>query len=164
MIKSCYEEKEGSGSVLITHYADLLKYICKNYLGWNGEKDEAGREMLQHIGTDIVRKQNPDFWANFMADILTFFKDYWKVVVVPDVRFPNEIDKLKLRGSLGGFSITHMHINRPNFVNALTEKQRQHKSENAMNNIKAGFYIENSGDLEELKGKITNWVKENLFT
>ena len=33
------EELEARGySVLITHNADLLKYICKTFLGWNGEK------------------------------------------------------------------------------------------------------------------------------
>ena len=29
--------------VLITHYADLLKYICKTFFNWNGKKDEQGR-------------------------------------------------------------------------------------------------------------------------
>ena len=28
-------------SVLIAHYGDLVKYVCKMYLGWNGEKDEC---------------------------------------------------------------------------------------------------------------------------
>ena len=27
--------------VLITHYADLLKYICKQFFGWDGQKDDA---------------------------------------------------------------------------------------------------------------------------
>lgn len=26
--------------VLITHYADLLKYVCRQFFNWNGEKDE----------------------------------------------------------------------------------------------------------------------------
>ena len=35
--------KEKGNNVLVTHYADLLKYICENFFEWNGEKDEAGR-------------------------------------------------------------------------------------------------------------------------
>ena len=31
--------------VLVTHYADLLKYICRNYFGWDGNKDEKGRQI-----------------------------------------------------------------------------------------------------------------------
>ena len=37
--------------VLIAHYGDLVKYVCKMYLGWNGEKDEYGRSLLQYAGT-----------------------------------------------------------------------------------------------------------------
>ena len=29
--------------VLITHYADLLKWMCEKLFGWDGVKDEAGR-------------------------------------------------------------------------------------------------------------------------
>ena len=29
--------------VQVAHYADLLKYICKQFFGWNGQKDDAGR-------------------------------------------------------------------------------------------------------------------------
>jgi hypothetical protein len=32
--------------VLVIHYADVLKYICKQYFGWNGEKDEYGRRFI----------------------------------------------------------------------------------------------------------------------
>ena len=41
--------------VLITHYADLLKFICVKFFGWNEVKDEAGRTLLQYIGTEIMR-------------------------------------------------------------------------------------------------------------
>ena len=33
--------------VLIIHYADLLKFMCKQLFHWNGEKDERGRHLLQ---------------------------------------------------------------------------------------------------------------------
>ena len=39
-----YEELQFNGcKVLITHFADVLKYVCKNFLGWNGKKDEYGK-------------------------------------------------------------------------------------------------------------------------
>ena len=37
-------------------YGDILKYICKEYFGWNGEKDELGRRFITKIG-DRVRKK-----------------------------------------------------------------------------------------------------------
>ena len=59
MMKEELERK--SKRVLIAHYADLLKFICKNFFGWNGEKDDNGRALLQRVGTDVIRKQNPDY-------------------------------------------------------------------------------------------------------
>ena len=42
-------------TVLIAHYGDLVKYVCRTFFGWNGEKDAYGRSLLQKVGTDIVR-------------------------------------------------------------------------------------------------------------
>ena len=33
--------------VLILHYGDYLKFIAKEYFGWDGKKDEKGRTLLQ---------------------------------------------------------------------------------------------------------------------
>ena len=41
--------EENENKVLIIHYGDILKYVCKQYFGWNGEKDEVGRTLLQHV-------------------------------------------------------------------------------------------------------------------
>lgn len=78
--------------VLITHYADLLKYMCRTFFGWNGEKDDAGRHILQYVGTDIIRQKRPDFWVDFVTDVLALFPDDWDFVLIPDCRFPNEIE------------------------------------------------------------------------
>ena len=62
-------------SVLITHYADLLKYICKEFWDWDGQKNDEGRTLLQRVGTDTVRKQNPDYWVDFLKGILKLVPD-----------------------------------------------------------------------------------------
>lgn len=84
--------------VLITHYADLLKYICKQFFGWDGQKDDAGRHILQYVGTDIIRQKRPDYWVGFVTSILELFPNEWDYVLIPDCRFPNEIDYLKEAG------------------------------------------------------------------
>lgn len=149
---------DGENRILITHYADLLKYICKEFLNWNGEKDEDGRRLLQHIGTDTVRRRAPDFWVDFIISILTFFDDRWNYVLIPDVRFPNEVEKLRDCG----FDVTHIHVDRPNFDNGLGEELGFHASETEIMNIKPEFYIQNDGTLQDLEEKITDWIKENI--
>lgn len=146
-------------SVLLTHYADLLKYICRNYFGWDGNKDEKGRQMLQYVGTDVIRKQNPTLWVDFVAMMLKYFHENWDYVIIPDCRFPNEVTTMVENG----FDTVHLRVVRPNFESPLTEEQQKHPSETALDDTVPDFYIENTGTLEELEATTSNWIKENLY-
>lgn len=114
--------------VLIAHYADLLKYICKTFFGWNGEKDEAGRTLLQRVGTDVIRKKDPDYWVRFIKSILSLFPEEWDYVIIPDTRFPNEIM------FFDSVEPTTVKVIRPNFKSSLTAEQQAHPSETALDN------------------------------
>lgn len=145
--------------VLITHYADLLKYICKEFFGWNGQKDDKGRTLLQYVGTDIVRSKAPNYWVDFIISILNLFNDEWDFVLIPDVRFPNEVDLLKE----AGFETVSLRVIRDEFDNGLTESQKKHPSETAFLLIKPDFYIYNNGTLEDLREEIERLIKENVI-
>ena len=141
---NCLKDKltEDGKKVLITHYADLVKYICTKFFDWNGEKDEYGRHLLQYVGTDIVRAQNPNYWVDFVIDMLRMFGNNWDCVLIPDCRFPNEIDKLKE----AGFNVTHMRVVRPNYDNGLTAEAKNHLSETALDNVESDITIYNYGN------------------
>lgn len=125
--------------VLVAHYGDLLKYICKTFFGWNGEKDEWGRHILQYVGTDIIRAKMPDYWVRFIADMLEFFGNNWNYVIIPDSRFPNEIEHLKNRG----FDVCSLRIIRDNFKSELTEDQMKHLSEVALDDYTFDYVVHN---------------------
>lgn len=144
--------------ILITHYGDLLKYICRQFFNWDGEKDENGRRLLQYIGTDVVRAKNPDFWANFLADALKMFEDKWYYVLIPDVRFPNEIEKINDKG----FNYSTIRVIRPNFDNHLTGSQNAHKSEIALDGVEMDYTLINNGTLDDLKIKISHMLGDIL--
>lgn len=131
--------------VLVTHYADLLKYICKTFFGWNGEKDEEGRALLQRVGTDVVRAMDMDFWTNFLLDILTFFPDEWDYVIVADCRFFNELHFFEQYG----YDVTHVRVVRENYDSNLTEEQQNHESETALDDVVPDWIIDNSGSLSD---------------
>ena len=78
--------------VLIAHYGDLVKYVCKTFFGWDGKKDEKGRTLLQRVGTDKIRAVSPDYWVDFIVSILDIFCDEWDYVLIPDTRFSNEYE------------------------------------------------------------------------
>ena len=152
------ERYGGSISVLITHYADLVKYVCSKFFDWDRLKDEKGRTLLQHVGTDIVRDREPNYWVDFVSDILGFFADEWDYVLIPDCRFPNECDKMKRE-----FDTVTVRVIRDNFENSLTEEQRNHPSETSLDTYSFDSYINNPGTKEGLEVAVSNWIKETLY-
>lgn len=95
------------------------------------------RSLLQYVGTDVVRAKNPDYWVDFVSDILNLFDGRWDYVIIPDTRFPNEFNRLKERG----FNAVHLRVVRPDFASQLTEEQQTHLSETALNDIAPDYVI-----------------------
>ena len=154
------KELEAHGeSVLIAHFADLVKYVCKTFFDWDGIKDEYGRYILQYVGTDIVRNKKPNFWVDFLSEILSIFHDEWDYVIIPDTRFPNEIECMKNAFPKG----IHIRVRRSDFASPLTEKQQQHPSETALDNIEPDRWIENDGTIEDLEEKVSRFVREEFY-
>ena len=151
-----YLENKGK-RVLITHYADLLKFICKNYFGWNGDKDEKGRTLLQYVGTDVVGKQTPEFWAKFIVDVLKFFPGHWDFVLIPDCRYPWEVSTMEKN-----FGTVVLRVERPGFESNLTEEQKKHASEVMMDDYPFDAVLYNDKDLATFKDKV-EWFTDNFL-
>lgn len=145
--------------VLIAHYADLVKYVCRTFFDWDGVKDEYGRQLLQYVGTDVVRTKQPDFWADFLSEILSIFADEWDYVIIPDTRFPNEISCMQKLP----VEVVHLRIRRSNFTSPLTEEQQQHLSETALDNTEPDRWIENNGTMDDLSVKAAKFVREEFY-
>lgn len=143
-------------TVLVAHYGDLVKYVCKTFFNWDGNKDEAGRSLLQYVGTDVIRNQEPDYWVEFVSKMLYFFDDRWDYVLIPDCRFYNEIDYLRN----DGLDVTHLRVVRENFVSPLTEEQQNHPSETALDGVRADIVLLNRGSLDDLKRQIDSLVHD----
>lgn len=152
MLKETLETK--GHKVLIVHYGDLLKFLCKSYFGWNGEKDDAGRTLLQYVGTDVVRTKEPNYWVKFVTEFLTLFAEEWDYVIIPDCRFPNEIKYIAKH-----FPYMHVRVVRPNFVSPLTEEQQQHISETALDNYEYDCLLDNNGTLESLNSSVETFAQ-----
>jgi len=120
-----YAEKELWPYVKLYHFADTLKDLAVrlfdipavNVYGsdedknkpldyqWENmptETDKTGsmsaREFLQYFGTTIVREINGDAWVN--ATINRVLEEGSSVALIPDVRFPNEVDAIKNAGGI----------------------------------------------------------------
>jgi len=137
--------------VVITAFARHIKSLCKEYLGWNGEKTDYWRSVLQRIGTDVIRNEMRDvnFHVNRMCkDILILF-DEFDYFIVPDTRFPNECELPK--SNFGSNKVIDVRLVRPNYESNLTFEQQQHESETALDDYKFSYTVINYGDLVDLK-------------
>ena len=128
--------------VFTIKYGDILKYVCKEYFGWNGEKDATGRHILQQVGTNLCRNNNQNVWVNCVIEIVKGLKTEYDFVLIPDTRFPNEITAWE---NTDFFAFT-IRLNRENedgtpFDNGLTEEQKQHISETALDNYHFNYEI-----------------------
>lgn len=132
--------------ILVFHYGDLVKFVAEKFFGWDGKKDEKGRTLLQHVGTEGVRSKDPDYWVRFVLQILTFFPAEWDYVLIPDARFPNEIGGLRE----AGYSVLHVRIIRPGY-NMLTEEQQKHSSETSLDEYPVDLVVINSGTIDDLQ-------------
>lgn len=144
--------EENGNKVLVTHYADLLKYILKTFFNWDGKKDKKGRDLLQRVGTDVIRKKMPDYWVNFISQMISFFSNEWNYILIPDTRFPNEIEVMQKNPDVNVITI---RINRVNFTPQLTLEQQQHPSETSLDEYDFDYYVSNDGT-----ETVNNAVKE----
>lgn len=139
--------------VLVTAYGNLVKHVCEAFFNWDGQKDRHGRSLLQRIGTDVIRKQKPNYWVDFVIDIVSMFPDEWDYVIVDDCRFYNEIERWF------GFDVVTLRVNRLNFQSPLTLEQQNHISETALDDYDFDYIINSESGLDSLEKEIDKFMK-----
>jgi|SRR3990167_7732504 len=98
--------------------------------GWNGQKDEEGRTILQDTGME-KRKRNPNYWIEIaLAKVaeIGLKSPKTKIIFIPDCRFLNEADAIK---SIGGqiWRVERYNVDGTLYDNGLTFEQKAHPSE-----------------------------------
>ena len=121
-----YAERELWPYVKVYHFADPLKEIAINLFNMDSSKvygtdrqknnktnilweempenlnNNKGRmtirEFLQHFGTNIMRKIKDDIWVS--STISRIVLEDSEVAIIPDVRFPNEVETIKDNGGI----------------------------------------------------------------
>jgi hypothetical protein len=114
---------------------------------WYEKKNEMTRMILQAVGTDIVRKANPDYWIERAIETITSRPE--PVIALTDWRFPSEYI-----GVNDHFHTVAVRVRRP--ANR-TAEIHQHISETALDNFvpQSGwdYDIDNSGTLIDLRNE-----------
>ena len=136
----------------IVPYGQYVKDTAKMIFGWDGQKDENGRQLLQWWGTDVVRKKSENFWVNTVMRLAAVLDGEIDYLIIDDCRFPNEIDLWK-----DEYDYLTLRIERPGHENALNDEQRKHPSETALDDYEFDVTI-SATDFKELKEAIYEQV------
>jgi len=134
-------------------FADPLKAIAA-VLGWNGDKAETprcehcgmlqGRELLQVLGTEGVRENiRDDAWLLAAERAIS----HHDLVVITDVRFPNEAEFVRAHGG------EVWRVIRPGHAGD------GHASETSQKLIRADLVLNNHGSLADLEDTVI-WAIE----
>lgn len=139
--------------VCIIHFGDLVKVFLKDHYGWQGKKDVEGRRMLQRLGTDIMRKKYPDYWAEVVSKFLSAVEQDFDFALIPDWRFRNEEQIIrKYNHDVETIRINRFNENGSYYINpALTEEQANHISEIELDDHYFDWMVNNIGILDELR-------------
>lgn len=120
----------------------------------------TGREFLQFYGTEAHREVfDYDFWVTQVLPDLTDYDSFgrpdgddWDVLVVTDVRFPNEAEAIRAAGGV------IWEIVRP----SLDDGGDSHASEAPLPRDLVDVTIINDGGLDEFRDKVVNqWYIDN---
>jgi len=141
------------------NYADYLKFIHAMYMG--GDKDNIfartpdSRTGWQLLGTEIVRKVDPNFWVDTVINTVKVIGGEYDYILISDSRFVNEIQRFAEEE----YIVFPVHVERIGFDNGLSEEQKAHASEHGLDDYLFNHYIEAENNIESLEEKV-----ENLFT
>lgn len=156
-LREYYESK--NLKVTNTLLALYLKMYVKNFFGWDGSEETKPRELLQQLGTEVIRKglNKEDFFVDRTIEDIEILKHFFNIFIIDDIRFPNEIEGLKKNFK----NVIILKIIRPNFESDLNQKQLNHSSETSLDNYdQYDYVITNDGTLDNLKEKIINIIKD----
>jgi len=105
------------------------------------------REMMQYIGTDLIREYNQDWHVNRVTEMIDSSKNY----VFDDLRFPNEKKMLEMMGAICFYLV------RPNL-----EYVSNHISETSLRWQDFDNIIINDKTLDYLMFNWTNFIENGI--
>lgn len=136
----------------VLSFADPIKAMAVKEFGWDGNKDDKGRILLQRLGTECGRAYNPELWVERLAQKIEEI-EAWKnprvdrLYVIDDVRFSNEAEFIKKQG---GYII---RIYRP------LSSRSDHLSERGLPDWLIDGIIYNNRGIDELHASAINEVE-----
>jgi hypothetical protein len=136
--------------------AFYIKMYAKEIAKWDGDNETKPRQLLQDLGTELIRKQIDEyFFIKRIIQDIDIYSRYFDVITISDGRLPEEFASIKLAYP----ETVTVHITRPGFTSRLTKDQKAHVTEALVDEIEYDYEIVNDGTLDDLQKKAIELVQ-----
>lgn len=155
-IKKIYENK--GLKVINLAYGSYIKEYAKRISNWDGREETKPRELLQELGTDIIRmKIDNDFFVRRICEDIKVYSYYFDIITISDARFPNELEWPKKNFD----NVINIRVIRDGYDSVLSEKEQKHLTETALDEYNSYDYVVyNDGTLSDLEDKVSDVVRK----
>ncbi len=133
----------------VMQITDPLYNYAANYFEWNPNSDIKPREFLQKMGIEIIKEKlnKKAFLLDRLNEDIEILQEFFDTFIITDARFPEEIEYFKERYD----NVCSIKLIRNNYDDELTEEEKNHITETAMDNYEDFNYILENENLNSLK-------------
>jgi hypothetical protein len=136
--------------------AFYIKMYAKEIAKWDGDNETKPRQLLQDLGTELIRKQIDEyFFIKRIIQDIDIYSRYFDIITISDGRLPEEFASIKLAYP----ETVTVHVTRPGYVSHLTKNQKAHVTEALVDSIEYDYDIVNDGTLDDLQKKAIELVQ-----
>ena len=131
-----------------------MKQFQKEISDWDGTNESKPRGELQKLG-DKIRSIDSKFFIDNMLKDLKVYEQLVDNVIISDVRFPSEIDDIRLNCN----NVYAIYVENQHTVSKLTIKEQTHITETALDHYDDFDYVLANDELKDLKGKVFKFLE-----
>lgn len=135
----------------VIHNADSVKELATNFFGWNGVKDDDGRELLIGI-SEVGYDYKDNFWE---YKTLSKIEDKDEVIIIPDFRYEQTYHFFKEQG----FRVIALYVSMTKDINTMNVSMKEHSTEQRLNIKFDTEFINKFGKEEQLEEFADEFIK-----
>lgn len=133
-----------------------IKMYAKEIAKWDGDNETKPRQLLQDLGTELIRKQiDENFFIKRILQDIDIYSRYFDIITISDGRLPEEFAAIKLAYP----ETVTVHVTRPGYSSRLSKGQKAHITEMLVDEIDYDLEIVNDGSLDDLQVKSIELVQ-----
>ena len=143
------ELKEYGYKPCVMQITDPLYRYAENYFDYDPNSDEKPREFLQKMGIEVIKEKlgKKTFLLDRLSEDIDILKEFFDTFIITDARFPEEIKYFKDKYD----KVCSIKLIRNDYDDMLSDEQRAHVTEVAMDDYEDFSYILENESLDSLK-------------